>query len=202
MAASSKSSRYAGGGRPVSKVSESGYKTFRNAKEADEWATTNAGGAYLVSLPVNQQKSIADYTKAGYYGLNAMLRNNSKFDPDRVVDKAKVMMDLKNIDAAMAGNNAIMQEKFTVFRGWGDGFFDDKPVGSVFQDKGFVSTSIDPNHEWYGAPVAEIRVPRGARGLYIRSLGLKDEYEFLLNRGQNYKVVKNDSSGIIVEMIP
>ena len=183
-----------GGGGSGGSASEEKFAQFTSTEAADEWAAENTPG--LNDLTEGEYRSLSRYTRSTYYGINKFLRTDDYPATDVDID------GIQNIDKAMSKNSAIVKNSFTAYRGWGEDFFADKPVGSSFTDKGFVSTSVNPNHDW-GANVATVRVPVGSRGRYVKLLsGHPEEYEFLANRGQTYRVVKNDADGIIVEIVP
>ncbi|MDR1193796.1 MAG: hypothetical protein LBK98_06510 [Peptococcaceae bacterium] len=54
------------------------------------------------------------------------------------------------------------------------------------------------------AVMLEIRVPKGANGLYVgnNTAYSKRETEFLLGRGLNYRVVEKKPGRMILEVIP
>lgn len=184
-----------GGGGGGGGASEEKFAQFTSTEAADAWAMDNAPG--LNDLSDKERGSIEYYTARGYGPINEYLRS----DGDVSISK-NANSNLKRIDDAMSKPDAIVQKPFTAYRGWGGDFFASKPVGSTFTDNGFVSTSVNPNHRW-GGSVATVRVPTGSRGRYIKtSSKYPEEMEFLANRGQTYRVVKNDASGIIVEIVP
>ena len=80
--------------------------------------------------------------------------------------------------------------------------------GYIYQDDGFISTSIRPNWKWGGEMFLEISVPKGAKGIYIGPTnshkglsGHPDEYELLLNRGAKFKVLEIGHERIKIEML-
>jgi hypothetical protein len=104
----------------------------------------------------------------------------------------------------------ILDENIVVFRGGSTSLLGDlvnlpleEYSGRVLLDKGFMSTSILPSQaRFFADEVFEIiRVPAGTKGAYLgrRSI-LPEEYEFLLYKGQQKKVLDavEGSDGIII----
>lgn len=66
-------------------------------------------------------------------------------------------------------------------------------IGKTYTDKGYVSTSLKYQSKFEGgksdAVHLEITVPKGSNGALIDDYVAKDEYEFLINRNQQFVVV-------------
>jgi hypothetical protein len=81
--------------------------------------------------------------------------------------------------------------------------------GKVLTDKGFASTSVNVGGGFGGQKLV-IRVPKGAKGLFVRPLShYAGEDEFLLPRNSKFKVIsvspKQKTYGydvITVELVP
>ena len=64
----------------------------------------------------------------------------------------------------------------------------------VFTEKGFCSTSIDPNifATTPGSTCLRIYVPKGSKGAYVANLSrYKREHELLLQNGSSFKIVNS-----------
>ena len=183
----------------------SGFQTFPNAEKAESYAMENLGGN--VGTTAVNKKVVDNYRVYGMAINSALRKDKPLYDPIYQADRTN-QNTLDRLDELMNLPEAIVSKGVTVQRGFGDitpgpglprvKFFADKAVGDVFQDKGFVSTSVDPDFRWQKGTMVTIRVPPGARGLYIG----RKEKEFLLNRGTSFRVVQNDTNGIILEVIP
>lgn len=69
--------------------------------------------------------------------------------------------------------------------------------GTVFKDHAYVSTTITP-----GDGNIEIRIPKGSKGIFIDDISsYPGENELLLNRGSRFRILKNDKSGVVAELI-
>lgn len=72
--------------------------------------------------------------------------------------------------------------------------------GSEFQDKGFISTTIKKGS--IGGENLEIRVPKGAKGLYVQHISASPgDNEFLLPRNSKFRVVQKTDKKAILELI-
>lgn len=61
--------------------------------------------------------------------------------------------------------------------------------GKFFQDGGFVSTSIDPQHSWANSVRLFIKLPEGAPGAFVKDLSVyPNELEVLLPRNSVMQV--------------
>lgn len=100
---------------------------------------------------------------------------------------------VRGMDAAM--EKSVVTEPFVSFRGMflqGDMLqkFLNAAPGDVLEDKGFVSTSTNPDKAFSGNIRLEITVPKGARAFSVQSISrYKDEDEIILDRGGSFKVV-------------
>ena len=83
-------------------------------------------------------------------------------------------------------------------------------VGDVVIDKGFLSTSVNARvglefseYDTEPGAVLEIRVPKGAKGLYISSLSeIPEEGELLLQRGTKLRLVeKKTATHLVFEVV-
>jgi len=123
------------------------------------------------------------------------------------------------LDKAMKHDSAVLKEGVVVHRAW-SGSGANKEVGKVFTDKGFTSTAVVKSEigdfaATYGnnQTTVEIRVPKGARAIYLgkdkspveRSWDEKKgrlhnrwyagSTELLLDRGTRYRVISSDKTG-------
>lgn len=143
--------------------------------------------------------ALTDYTGGGYEYVNSYLRGQDV--PSYGLASAKELQ--QEIDKSF--NNAPpIPKNMIVYREMsGEPLAGLKP-GDVFQDKGFVSTTIKSDLNFApGASKLEIRVPKGSKGIYIQSISqYKSEQEMLLNRGSKFKVIEENPNGLVLELIP
>lgn len=134
------------------------------------------------------------------YGLDRILRGKSGYDDmEYAGDAAQVTREL---DKMLSVSRT--KEPMVVYRGiHGMGetnFFNEYKLGAVIEDKGFMSTSIDPNASsgfaGSGYGLFKILVPKGASAMSLRYQangksfsGFPSEDEILLPRNTKYRVV-------------
>lgn len=90
-----------------------------------------------------------------------------------------------------------------VYRGVPDSVLGDidNLIGGTFQDNGFVSTTLDKETPGiFGKTVMKIRVPKGAKGAFIDTIGKraggdKPENELLLPRGSKFRIISAQRQG-------
>jgi ADP-ribosyltransferase exoenzyme len=192
-----------GGGIPEQKPSQASiaFHAFDNANEADKWGRAYAAD-WQKSLTASEKDSFEYYQSTGYRSVNAGLRYGDKLDKD---DKDTIA----DLDKTLAKTS--VDRNLITYRGFSsqeiiDNF--DRLRGTIFPDKGFVSTSLDREigdkfarwaREDEQIPIiAEIRVPKGSRGAYMGGLLKLSEAELLLPRDTKFRVIdtKIDSDEI------
>lgn len=170
-------------------------RTFSAPAEIHQWGK-RAYASWARSLKPHHLETIDAY-QSGYYqkedGPNELLRNPPESTPIPITNA------ILRLGYALKG--AQTPEDLTVYRGISTGL-EGLTVGGVYQDNGFMSTSLDKNHvegiyadpELHGdqATLLEIFVPKGSNGAYVDASGkgkTTGESEMLFNRGQKLKVV-------------
>ena len=160
-------------------------------------------GRWRDKLTLEQESAIGMYSGDSYSGINGLLRGEmterqvgewDKFESD----EHKIQNIIPNIESAIGEFE--LDSPIKVFRTCEEDIFveNDIKVGSVFKDKGFVSTSTLQEKVASGNVVMEIDVPAGkGNGAWINSLsGAQDEeYEFLLQRGSQFEVAGIEKAG-------
>ena len=146
------------------------------------------------------------YTGSGYRPLNQALRTLS-LDPAMPIVEWKQAIPLAANDALAGGMNTVGEvvtnldaliqsgtttEDVVVYRGISEGAadeFEDLEAGEWFHDKGYVSTTLNPElHFVRDNPVQlEIVVPAGTNGYYTGELG---ETELTLGRDSRFLITE------------
>lgn len=145
-------------------------------------------------------------------GMNNYLRKGKL--PNANFDMAEVKNGISNLDSAMLkvrlGSDMVVYR--TCGPNTGKKFVEMKP-GTVFKDKGYVSTTIRESDSYVGGGgggnLVEIYVPKGSRAAYIRGMShFKSEYEMLIDRdsrfmviGQRSKVLSNGNNLNITQLM-
>ena len=165
----------------------------------------NAG--YDVGAYPEYKRPLELYLSSEYKLINEALR-------DPLISTEAIEGEISDLDEVI--NNApALESPLLAYRGVNDsmtGFFGNLKVGDVFQDKGFVSTTLDPEiaHQFTGSSmfskILQFHLPKGTKGLFPEYF-LGDEVyswkerEFLLPRDSKFKVTQIRGSIIDVEIV-
>ncbi|MGI9459617.1 MAG: ADP-ribosyltransferase [Pirellulales bacterium] len=146
------------------------------------------------------------YTGSWYDNANRSLRTargsrralNNAMSDDGIVT-------LRHMDEAFDSHGPI-GENITVHRGTSvladqlGNIIDDPPtqlVGGVFQDHGFVSTSVGGRAAFGGKFALELDIPAEVRGIYVKKISnFSRENEMILERGLNFIVTDVEKVGM------
>src|SRR3990167_5530092 len=174
----------AGGGAAIKSP-----RRFTSDKEADAFGLDQSLDAFDTMTPA-QVDALGDYKGQAYSKINGDLREG-------IVSKKA-----KTIDNAIDDHR--LSEPVVVYRGMSRGVLGKNELtGSIVTDKALVSTTLKEGValEFAGiskgkkgvGTVAEIRLPRGQRGLYLDVFeGDTKEFEFLLPRNAKFRVVSDN----------
>ena len=152
-----------------------------------------------------RRTAIESYTAGSYEGMNQHLRHGQYVDSEdpKLNGKKVSPLVIKHIEPLKELTNNKTQHTFDVYRGSRTKLVDETK-GSMFQDKGFTSTSLRPNigkefhNDVHGNPAQggqkfRIRIRPGTKGHYVgahpESFG--HEREFILHPGTKFKVGKS-----------
>lgn len=142
---------------------------------------------------------LTSYTNESYAPMNALLRGTvyESYYEDEKSAKAKISrLDKVFEEAPTVPSNLV------AYREMSSGIIDKLKPGDIFQDKGFVSTTIKKDLGFGGDTKLEIRVPKGTKGIYIAPLSyFEDEQELLLNRNTKFKIIEKTGNKVIVEVV-
>jgi len=159
------------------------FRTFGGPMDADDWANLIYGKA-AADLPGDVQNAINEYTGSAFDVINPQLRAGMSPGTGTIWGRLSIA-----IDRAMALAPRVPAGGLTVRRQISRKL--SLGPGDVFDDLGFVSTSIKPGFGFGDATAMwNIQLPAGTKGIYVRSISQhKSEYEFLLPRGTEFTVV-------------
>lgn len=175
--------------------------TFKTLSDAEAKAI-QAKMTVADPLTSTQRAGLRRYTTGAYKEINGVLRGSLTGDTSEYLSAAR---SAKN---AQEGMRPIEEDVLTFrktgaaqFPGLSDyaKFADIKKFeGQVFQDKGFLSTSIEKN-TWSGNVHLEVEVPKGTPAAYVGGYGNisahPHEFELLLAAGLRYRVLKVEPMG-------
>lgn len=188
---------YVGGNTSASFLT--GYDDIKRNSNKEK-TMHDAAAVWCGKLSIEEKKAINDYTKEtpNYYrNINEVLRGKSKTFEEGNQERCEFIH--------FALSKASTPANVVVYRGGnnilGDltNASDDELVGSVFRDKGFVSTSVSDKLVLSGDTLLVINLPMGSQAANIEKLSATKKYEqeVLINCGQMFciKSVSRDSFG-------
>lgn len=177
------------------------FKTtiFKKYSEFVEFYGQDKLDEFEWSVNAEEAKSIAYYSHRGDKTINSILRSGKI--------KCEIERHIKNIDNVIS--NFDLPDKISVYRGSDLDFLYKKFgtnniqefIGKSYIDKGYVSTSIILEKAFCEKEAMfEIYIPKGKGiGAMISSFSNHfDEYEFLLKRDLEFKILDVKETGLIV----
>lgn len=194
------------------------YRRFETSSDIEEMQDKYMDWAN--NLDDDLKRSVEKYTGNSYKAVNANLRGTYEHTKpdwvDDMVDKLTKVLDnveVKEDIATYRGMNVHhLDETFKKFYNKNGEFkFDktdeilkeakDKLVGTIVEDKGFVSTTIKESSTFNRNVNMKINVPKGAKGGYIEDLSkFSDEKEFLLQRDSKFQIIDAHMSTDTLEL--
>jgi hypothetical protein len=155
--------------------------------------TTTEGGVVVGELTPGEREAVDDYSGLGFRYVNGRSRGVVIAGGRR--DMAAVDRQIAALDAAVAKGK--LAGTTTLYRGTDMKVLGDIEVGSVFRDKGFLSTSRSQGEARsfdHGA-MLKITAPKGTRAADVSHHTGGFEKEILLGRNTNLKVTSITSEG-------
>lgn len=129
------------------------------------------------------------YTGSGYENCNAYLRGLEMKEWNEPPGPDDVDEFVSSIDNVF-DKSPRLPKAYKAFRGVDPIALSGLQPGDEFVDDGFVSTSVD-SHKAFSGTKLEIRVPKGARALYVEEVSnLGHERELLLDRSSKFRILK------------
>ena len=163
------------------------YKQFKYQS-----ITESKLNSWYTAPTTTQRDAISTYARSGYVEMNEHLRFGS-FARDKTKTEISALQDflggssVKDTIYLQRGINKPALDK--IFGG--DGWRKDESsiIGSVFTDKGFVSTTPFESGGFGGDVVMYIKAPKGTKGAYIKNFAAaENEKEFLLQSNTSFAV--------------
>lgn len=143
--------------------------------------------------------SLRNYCSGDYEAINTHLRKG--YSGGRSIPE-----QIEAIDSIIDQAPRVPQD-MKVLRGiHGEDVFAKLEQGTVFEDKGFVSTTVGYNEvatrEGKGHYMLEIQVPKGSKGIYVQRISeFPEEEELLLPRGSRFNVISKGTTKAVLELI-
>lgn len=174
--------------KSAAKWAEDYYRVLeaQDVKSMEQW-TYN----WITQLAPGEEKAVNIYTSSAYRSMNEYLRGlrKSTYYEEEIklatsaLQKARLPEDV--VVRRAAGYN-ILQEM-----GYKDGDKISKFVGGTVKDKGFLSTSPDPNGGFSSGIEYIINVPKNSQAMYIAPISeFENEKELIINRGGKFRIDK------------
>ena len=187
-----------------------------NKAELAKFSSPEEQQKYLDSKMLSQVKdgfegdsfkgAVKTYQGLHGYGINEALR-------DPLISEEQYQDDINGLDNAIKSAPSL-SEPLTLFRGIkGNGldFFESLKAGDIYQDKGFVSTTLDTQvatdfstNSMYQGIVLRYKLPAGTKGFFpagVTGLEASYESEFVLPRNSKFKVLNNQGKVWDVEVV-
>ena len=191
-------------------------REFRTGTEADRWLDNNSGplrphdvsgGEGLISNTADtERRDVAAYKDGGYSDINSALRKGISMDDAIQIYPYNDPIALRDVVGPLdrAINRTSLQENIVVHRRVRNlkDFIPTKR-GAIFQDPGYVSTSLNPARPGPGRGIStvDIRLPKGSPALSPSSTDF--EMELILPRGSRFEVIGENSKGdLVLELLP
>lgn len=132
-------------------------------------------------------KAVKAYTGSSYRRINAGLRKN---DPQTDASIKGIIADMdKAFDKAKPADKDMI-----VYRGVSANISDRMGIGKVFQDDGFMSTSVSPGfaRSWEGT-VMQIHLPKNAPHIPVDEFSSNPgEFEIVVARASQFRIIGRD----------
>lgn len=139
---------------------------------------------YYENLTQDEKKAVVDYTIYNY--------TNNPNDAE----------EIKHLQSALGKFE--LEDDIVAYRGVNSTEF----ANTMFSFNGqtdFKSTSLNKAQaekfaENQGGYIIEYHIKKGNRGAYLEGVPMSKEKEYLINKGQNFKVLKQDGKTLVVEV--
>ena len=168
----------------------------------------------LKTLNGKEKKALEEYKDLKYFEINKYLRSDITGWDKKFIDKIENDM-IKPIDDSF--KKFELKDDLILQRGIKKNteFFNNLNIGDVYQDNGFVSTTLGGEdvlrffrkQESEGITI-NIIAKKGTNAIPMENIGIEDsdkydaEFEFLLKRGSKFKVIKKEkNNNITVELL-
>lgn len=178
--------------------------TRREDRAAAAQQATSTHGEWAKGLSKEQGKALDTYIGEDYKDVNKSLRDgkNPANHPGLV----------EHMDAAIAAAPPLPHDA-VMYRGIGPGLAKQLQPGATFEDKAYVSTSINRHvaENFAEDAMIEMHVPKGTKAAAVDAMhpgqGDKSENEYILPRGSKFKVTgrrrgEGGNDIITMELVP
>lgn len=176
----------------------------RNYKQADkkieQSLQTKSDKVWKNKLLGSEQNAIYEYSGENYKLINKYLRGATSEQEDKDIEFYQIKQQIKEMDRALSKNK--LGDDLVLYRGVSKEEYDAWLNNEIL--KSYKSTSIsEETFEHFGDGYRIIiHAPENTKGFYIgEHSAFKEEKEFLIHRGQKYKILSNKNGVLEVEII-
>lgn len=158
-----------------------------------------------IKINDEEKKAIDDYTSNYYRNIRQYLSDIETYTKEtkgrvrNIDDNIKIMKGKVESISSFIGKNKI-KESISLNRNVkhdGVAFFKGLKEGEVYVDKSFSSTSL-VEQKLFGDFNIEILAKKGSN---VANIANEKEYEYLIDKGSKFRVLKSSDTGIIVELL-
>lgn len=188
------------GGGAAEAAERAGSGGPRRVDDPGGWGREHFG-AWADALSDSEKKAVSAYKRDSEV-VNGPLREGGHMSPA----KEQVRRQLTRALAKSFVPHAVV-----AYRGAPAEFYDHLSEGQVFEDRGFVSTTVarrvadtfkDALETGEPGVVITVLVPKGAAGAYVDTFDNSFGHELLLQRGSRFVVLKKKGRGLLVRLLP
>jgi len=164
---------------------------------------------YHNQLTGTEKDTLDKYTTGLHEEINPFLYGTVKYPP---AEQARYWGDISHIDTAMGKFG--LKHGIMVYSGTEAKWYSDWKIGDAKPINAYLSTAVtkqipdkhcsDVKDAGEEPLMMEIYVPKSAKGIYIGANTANrggNEYEFLLGRGQKYKVIERTENLMRLEVV-
>lgn len=165
-----------------------------------EAMTAEAGNFFGEQLSTQEALAVLDYTAAQSGAYNAVGRNPEENHDESLKNKVGILsgaLKKYTLEQPIQVYRYIGRPALAKMLGGGFKSYDltveavnNGLIGSVIQEKGFMSTSVNPNLNWSGDVKMVIEVPAGAKGAPVMNMSNHaNEDEYLFDMGAKMEIL-------------
>ena len=161
------------------------------------------------TLSNNEIASLEEYVGIHYKEINETLKYGKPKEENEYYSLFEIKRDINNIDNAISKNELV--DDVVCYKGTTSKYYKNLNVGdsttvplyfSTTMKEGVTDKFIRRNINDKKEPILlEVRVPKGTNAIYMGdNFGSQNEYELLLDRNLQYKVIEKNKDRIIMEV--
>ncbi|MDY6065272.1 MAG: ADP-ribosyltransferase, partial [Finegoldia sp.] len=172
--------------------------SYKDADDKIEKALDKKSNEIWKSISEDERESIMEYSGEGYNNINKYLRGVLK--NAKPADLKTIKSHIKNIDNMLSKNT--LSEDLILHRGVGEHEFAWWLESDNIDSYKSTSIYLDSSDIFGDGHFIKIYANKNTKGYYLDgNSDFPDEKEFLLHRGQKYRILKQNEKELEVEII-